>query len=328
MNPERSSAIDAFLARSGWGGAVRRKLAGDASFRRYERVEEAGRVAVLMDAPPDKEDVRPFLRVGAILAEGGFSAPRVLAQDVAEGFLLLEDLGDDLYGRSLEANPDQEARLYHAAVDVLLALHERTRGRSYESVGRYDEALYAREYALFSEWFLPGVGASNAAGEAYLALWRKLMRSLPPLPDVLVLRDYHADNLLWLPGRNGVAQVGLLDFQDAVIGSPAYDLVSILEDARRDVGARTVASSLERYIDGSLVDADAFRAAIALLGAQRNCKIVGIFSRLAERDGKRQYLSYLPRVWGHLETDLAHPLLKPLKDWMDEHVPAQARVAA
>jgi aminoglycoside/choline kinase family phosphotransferase len=324
----RSDIIDDFLARSGWQGARRSPLAGDASFRRYERVTGQGRQAVLMDAPPEKEDLRPFIQVGGYLQERDLSAPEIYAADQTHGLLLLEDLGDDLFTRLLVKSPQHEEALYLAAADVLVDLYEHAAKTDCAGFPHYDDARLLAESGLLGEWFLPAVmGKAQAVEPArqFSVLWKELLLALPRLRPVLALRDYHADNLLWLPERKGLKRVGLLDFQDGVIGSPAYDLVSFLEDARRDVRESTRESVLAHYLRHTRIPEKEFATAYALLGAQRNCKIIGIFVRLAVRDGKRQYLSYLPRVWGHLERDLKHPQLRPLAEWMDAAVSREWR---
>lgn len=323
---ERAAKIAAFLARHGWPGAERRPLAGDASFRRYERVLANGRGAVLMDAPPGKEDVRPFLAVARHLVARGFSAPAILAADEDAGLVLLEDLGDGLFTRVLDQGGAEEA-MYAAAVDVLLELHREP--PSGLDLPPYDNARLHQEADLLVDWFLPamtGVPTPTPLRAAYTAAWNAVLPLARAVPETLVLRDYHADNLVWLPDRPGVRRVGLLDFQDAVIGSVAYDLVSLLEDARRDIAGNAVDAMLARYLAGRPgLDRNAFAAAYAVLGAQRNCKIIGIFTRLWRRDGKPAYLDYLPRVWGHLARDLAHPALAPVKRWLDDAVPPEWR---
>ncbi len=324
----RSEQINAFLASAGWGSASRVPLAGDASFRRYERVHMDGKQAVLMDAPPPQEDVRPFIRAGEALQALALSAPRILHADVEKGFLLLEDLGDDLYSRVLRENPEPELELYREASRVLEQLYHEEHKAELSAFPAYDEALLLRECMLLAEWFLPAVMKQEQAAtlaEEYRQLWMKLLKALPPLKPVLVMRDYHADNLLWMPEREGTRKVGLLDFQDAVAGSPAYDMVSFLEDARRDVSSATVAAIIEQYVNSTGIRKDDFMTSYALLGAQRNCKIIGIFVRLCVRDGKQNYLSFLPRVWGHLQADLKHPQMKELAQWMDKHIKPQWR---
>jgi aminoglycoside/choline kinase family phosphotransferase len=228
----------------------------------------------------------------------------------------------------LRRHPQQEETLYLAATDVLIDLYRWAAKADYSLFLPYDNILLIRESALLAEWFLPTVierALVAEYAEEYTKIWQALLAELPALRAVLTLRDYHADNLIWLPERKGAKRVGLLDFQDAVVGSPAYDMVSFLEDARRDVETSTVIHVLQYYLEHTHLPAEDFMAAYALLGAQRNCKIIGIFTRLAVRDGKHQYLSCLPRVWRHLERDLSHPLLKPLQDWMEKRIPVQAR---
>ncbi len=323
----RQEAAATFLAARGWHDAHRRPLAGDASFRRYWRLAGRQGRAVLMDAPPPWEDVRPFAAIARHLAALGLSPPRLLACDEAAGFLLLEDLGDDIFTRVLAAGRACERALYLAAIDALVEVQ---RAPPPATAAPYDDALFLAELALAPDWFMPLAGlALPAAGRAdFFALWRRLLPLARRAGTSLVLRDYHADNLLWLPQRQGAARVGLLDFQDAVTGPAPYDLVSLLEDARRNVAAATAAAARARYLAAFAGrDADAFATACAVLGAQRNLKIVGIFCRLAVRDGKPAYLALLPRVWGHLARNLEHPALAPLAAWLARWVPTAARGA-
>lgn len=332
----RSLADREFLSRLGWGEARRARLAGDASFRHYDRLWRGTESAVLMDAAPPREDVRPFVAVARWLASHGFAAPGVIGAHIPHGFLLLEDLGDDRYSRVIAADPALERPLYEAAIDVLAALHNLpapaslplAEGGAHE-VQVYDQDLYLRELLLFADWYMPaalGRVLSAAERAEFVALWTEILGTLDEGRPVMVLRDYHADNLMWLPGRgtDAVRRVGLLDFQDAVRGHAAYDLVSLLEDARRDVAPEIAADMIERYLAQAPAGDDpaAFRRAYAILGAQRNMKIIGIFTRLFARDGKAHYLSLLPRVWRHLAHDLAHPALAPLREWVARMLPA------
>ncbi len=327
----RDAAIRSFLEGVGWGSAQRAKLADDASFRCYWRLEREGERAVLMDAPPP-EDVRPFDRVARLLLQLGLSAPHPLAMDAEAGFMLLEDLGDATFTRVL-SNGGDEAALYRLAIDTLLALHSSWSDAPPESAGlpHYDEARLLNEALLLPDWFLPALrdrATDPASRQGYIEAWRAVLPRAGGLPETLVLRDYHVDNLLVLKGRDGVASCGLLDFQDAVLGSPAYDLVSLLEDARRDVAPDLVAEMFERYLAGrpGLARED-LQTAMAVLGAQHHAKIVGIFTRLDRRDGKPQYLGHIRRVWRLLEGGLRHPDLKPVRDWFDREVPASERIA-
>ena len=316
----RAAEMAAFLDRHGLDGAAPAPLAGDASFRRYWRVAAGDGTAVLMDAPPDKEDTGRFVAVASYLRSVGYSAPEVLAMDPARGFLLLEDLGDEKLS-ALAGGTRAGSGHYELAVDLLADLHGRTPP---PDTPPYDGALLAVEASLFVEWYLPAIDAAPApaARAAFDDLWREALAPYAGVRDVLVLLDYHADNLMWLGHRQGLARLGLLDFQDAVAGHPAYDLVSLLEDARLDVDGGLAATMFARYVAATNRDPAAFGAAYATLGAQRNTKIIGIFSRLALRDGKPGYLAMIPRVWRHLERDLAHPALGGLRAWYGRHVPA------
>ncbi len=323
---ERNEAIVAFLERAGWGDAMRRRLAGDASFRRYERIAGRRGRAMLMDAPPPQEDVRPFLTVARHLQALGYSAPAVLAEDPVTGLLLLEDFGDDTFTRLLASGADEHS-LYTLAVDLLVDLHRHPRATAVD-LPPYDEARLLTEAALLTDWYLPAIGmaVSPDEREEYLGLWRAAFGVFAGLTPTLVLRDYHVDNLMRLAGRAGVAACGLLDFQDAVLGPAAYDLVSLLEDARRDISPQVVAAMWARYAASFPAgDREAFTAAYAVLGAQRNAKIVGIFTRLMARDKKPHYLAHIPRVWRLLEGDLAHPALAGLGAWFDRRIPRDRR---
>jgi N-acetylmuramate 1-kinase len=314
-----------FLDANGWAGIAPVSLAGDASFRKYFRLQTDARRAVLMDAPPPHEDVRPFVTVGEHLAALGFSAPRILAKNIHDGFLLLEDLGDATYTRVL-ADPGTERDLYALACDTLIALHKHP-AQARIDIRAYDAETLDREAALLVDWFLPAFGAA-ASRATYLGLWRKVYALGDIAPPVLVLRDYHVDNLVRLDGRAGVAACGLLDFQDARFGSVAYDLASLIDDVRRDVAPEIRRLCIERYLAAfPALDRAAFETALAVLGAQRLAKIAGIFVRLARRDGKPQYLPHLARVWRLLEQALEHPDLAELRAWFDTNVPAHWRTA-
>jgi len=324
---ERAALITAFLKTSGWGDAARRALAGDASFRKYERLAGRHGRAVLMDAPPPHEDVRPFIKVARHLTALGYSPPRILAEDVAAGLLLLEDLGDDTFTRLLAGGAD-EAGLYGLAIDLLIDLHRRAEAARID-LPPYDDDRLLLEASLLTDWYMPAIGrpASAAARAEYLARWRRVFALFHGEQPTLVLRDFHVDNLMRLPDRGGIAACGLLDFQDALLGPPAYDLVSLLEDARRDVAPALVTTMLERYEAAfPTMNRSDFLARYAILGAQRNAKIVGIFTRLMVRDGKPHYLGHIPRVWRLLDSDLQHPALAEMRQWFDEHLPWAARI--
>lgn len=311
-------AAPAFLAAHGWGDADILPLAGDASFRRYFRVADGDRRAVLMDAPPPQEDPRPFLAVADYLHREGFGAPRVLAADLPAGLVLLEDFGDLRMREAVDADPAIEQSVYARAVDLLAELHASPAA----DLAPYSLAEYQREAALLVDWYCPAAGIDpDRAG--FAAAWDRVLATV--LADdarrVTVLRDYHAENIM-LVGDG--PSLGLLDFQDALVGHPAYDLVSLLQDARRDVPEAVETAMLRRYL-ARAGGSPRFDASYAILGAQRNTKIIGIFTRLWQRDGKPHYLGFLPRVWRYLERDLAHPALAPVASWFDANLPAQRR---
>jgi aminoglycoside/choline kinase family phosphotransferase len=320
--PSRDALATAFLSASGWGDAARAPLAGDASNRRYERLNDARLgSAVLMDAPPERgEDVGPFIRIAEHLVSLGLSAPRILARDPEHGFLLIEDLGDDLFARVIPANPSLEIPLYETATDVLLALH---RAPLPPGLAAYDPVVMTDMAALAFDWYVAHAATPDpAARNAFNAAFRPLLADQAGDQSVLIQRDYHAENLLWLPERSGPARVGLLDFQDAMTGHPAYDLVSLMQDARRDVPAAVETAMIARYIAGSNHDPAAFDAAYHLLGAQRNLRIIGVFARLCIRDGKAHYVDFIPRVWGLLQRDLDHPALAPIAPMLRASLPS------
>lgn len=327
----REKTLNKFLAKNGWGEADIVNLAGDASFRHYKRLKMNQKRAVLMDAPPPKEDVRPFVNIAKFLKKHGYSSPKILAEDKENGFLLLEDLGDDRFTRVLNSETllqdiPSEEEMYRLAIDVLADLHKCPLPKN---VPEYTEKLLMTECGLLTEWYIPlitGKDCSKTEAKQYSDIWKEILPNSDLKPHVLVLRDYHADNLMWMPEKRGFKKVGLLDFQDAVIGSRTYDLVSLLEDARRDVSPALARKMISYYLGKfPATNRENFNSSYAILGAQRNCKILGIFARLALRDNKHAYLSFLPRVWKYLEHDLNHPDLKKIKTWLDKNVPAAKR---
>ncbi len=315
----------AFLAASGWGGAEIRPLAGDASFRRYFRVVGEERRAVLMDAPPPHEDPRPFVAVAEWLADAGLSAPRILARDLDQGLLLLDDLGDARLRETLDGAPERETELYEMAVDLLVHLHRRP---PMADLPEHGLERWLDELGLFPDWYCKALGI-EVDRDAYHAAWTAVLEPVARdgLGPVTVLRDFHAENIMLIAGRGGIAHLGLLDFQDAVAGHPAYDLASVLEDARRDVSPAVERAMLDRYCR-TVRSPDAFESAYWSLAAQRNTRILGVFTRLWKRDGKPHYTGFQPRMWGLLERDLAHPALRPVRSWFDANVPVEKRAAA
>lgn len=308
---DRAARAEAFLAGCGWGQAQRRHLAGDASDRRYERLRLGAATAVLMDSPPGgADDVGAFVAMADHLRRLNLSAPALHAADLTHGFLLLEDLGDDLYARLLQADPAREVELYAPAVDVLCHLQAAPAPAPLPDLSAADWAQ-AAELALDPYARLGTGHAPDPA--AFREVLTAAMAAHADGPRVLILRDYHAENLLWLPGRAGLRRVGLLDFQLGQMGQPGYDLVSLLQDARRDVSPATERAMVQRFVAATGADPVRFAAHYAVLGAQRALRILGIFARLALTAGKPGYLPLIPRVWGHLQRNLAHPALADLR---------------
>jgi hypothetical protein len=349
---ERIAAIRAFLDRSGFAGAERRRVQGDASTRSYERLTLEGATYILMNSPrrPDgpavrdgkpysaiahlAEDVTPFMAMADALRARGFSAPAIFASDRDTGLLVIEDLGQELVVAGEPPAPVEPR--YEVAADLLAALHAMplpaalgvAPGVDYR-LPRYDMEAFLIEAELLVDWYLPMIDAkvSPAKRDTYLALWREALHASVEAPATWVLRDLHSPNLLWLPEREGTARIGLLDFQDALMGHAAYDLASLLQDARVDVPEMMEIALLSRYTRARRAadaefDAPGFAQNYATLAAQRASKILGIFARLDQRDGKPQYLRHMPRVWAYLQRSLAHPALAPLNAWYSVNVPS------
>jgi hypothetical protein len=348
----RMAAVRGFLAESGLADAQRCWMPGDASTRSYERLVLADRRLILMNWPrrPDGPSVRDGQPYGAIahlaesvvafvamakgLREHGLLAPEIHHADLEQGLLVIEDLGDE---RVVEGEPPApiEER-YETAVDALLALHDQALPDRLPvaphleyQIPYYDLEALLIEAELILDWYLPRLGApvTHEAREAFRALWGEALIPALDAPPTWVLRDFHSPNLMWLPGRKGLARLGILDFQDAVLGPPAYDLASLLQDARVDVPEATELALLSRYLRRRRAvdrgfDGAQFIGIYVTLAAQRASKILGIFARLDARDGKPQYLRHMPRIWGYLRRSLAHPALAPLNDWYGAHIPA------
>ncbi len=326
---DREARLQRFLSDSGWGDAERRPLPRDASFRSYERLVRGAERAVLMNAPPDKgENVRPFVAVAAQLHRYGYSAPRLLAADREAGFLLLEDLGDTTYTRALAAGAD-ETTLYARATDLLIDLHRRAGAVGYD-VPPYDDAKLVAEAALPLDWYFPlvlGRELGDAERTGYVEAWRAALPVLRGAAETLVLRDFHVDNLMVLDGRPSIAACGLLDFQDAVAGPATYDLVSLLQDSRRDLADGLEDALLDRYRAAIRpADPPAFDRSYYALGAQRGLKVFGIFGRQSALYDNPRYLHHIPRIWRHVERDLILAGLDGVRSWLDAQVPAGARV--
>jgi tRNA threonylcarbamoyl adenosine modification protein YjeE len=355
---ERLKALRQFLTEAAFGEARRRRMAGDASIRSYARLIRDDGPFILMNSPrrPDgpaiydgksysaavhlAEDVKPFVAIAGGLRARGLSAPLIHHADLEGGFLITEDFGSIGF---IEGDPPQPIpERYEAAVDMLVALHREPMPEilplaphvSYR-IAAFDTDALLVEIGLMLEWYLPDRGAppSDDLHTEFVAMWRDLLRKPASDPktcaNTWVLRDFHSPNLIWLGERNGIERVGIIDFQDAVLGPAAYDLVSLLQDARIDVPEVLELTLFSRYIkarreaDASFDPAE-FAALYAIMSAQRNTRLLGTFARLNRRDGKPQYLRHQPRIWTYLDRSLAHPALAPVRAWYEAHVPAPA----
>ncbi len=309
---DRETLRKEFIGRCGWGDAQVLPLVPDASFRCYYRLTRARESVMLMDAPPEQENARAFLKVTELLARAGIRVPAIHASDPLHGFILMEDLGDETFTALLQSGAS-ERDLYDQAVSVLLKLHG-NREVVHTDLGEYNFEALLREARLFVEWYLPATRGGRLSRECesgYDEAWQLIYQGLPDLPPTLVVRDYHVDNLMLVNG-----QCVLLDYQDALVGSPAYDVVSLLEDARRDIDAKMAHDVLERYLGGRPgLDRRDFMHHYAAWGAQRHCKVAGIFTRLWLRDNKPAYLRHLSRVLGLLQKNVEKPPLEPLRQW-------------
>ncbi len=318
----RETAVAAFLSRAGWAGAIRTPLTGDASARRYERLRCDPRGALLMDAPPESgEEVRRFLAIADLLSECGLSVPRILAEEAEAGLLVIEDFGDDVFTRLVTEEPTREPDLYAAAAGALAHLHP-TPPPLHLPPGR---RRMPEQAALVLDWYAP---EARAARDDLLAIVGDAIDRLPPVPDTIVHRDFHAENLIWLARRDGVRRVGLLDFQDAMAGPMDYDLASLVGDPRRRVSDGARDAAIAAYADASGRDATDVETGMVICSAQRNLRILGIFTRLCLRDGKTRYPGFLPRTWEILTRDLGHPALADLGAFVERHLrpPTPARL--
>lgn len=334
-----NDSIKHFLTAAGWADAIRNALPGDASSRRYERLQNGDARAMLLIQPEPAarsdyalaaklagNDPLAVVAIGEQLTRRGFSAPKTLAADLDAGLILLEDFGDDLLARVLERDPAREAELYGRAVDTLAAISRSTfpQGMDWHNrtwrAGTYDRDVLLTETHLLLDWYAPDRGwdVDFASRARWDAAWTDAFAVLDAHAPGLVLRDYHAENLFVLDDRDFEAATGLIDYQDAVFGHPAYDLASLLEDARRDVSPDIVPQMIERFCHRArIANTPDFRAAYAVIGAQRSAKILGIFVRLAQRDGKPRYRDLLPRVQAHFERSLQNDALAPVRAWWE-----------
>lgn len=306
-----------FLWFAGWKDAIVRPLTGDASPRRYFRVSSGTRSAIFMDASLNTESLAPFIQIDEHLRKLGFHAPKILARDPALGWLLLEDFGDQTFSNLLEAGADPR-ELYTLGTDVLVALHQKTEAIP-AGLRAYDPARMLQDIELFLEWRTPGI--STKAADEFRKVWSEALPAAHCVPSSLLLRDYHVANLMLLSNETGLQRAGLLDFQDAYAGPVTYDLISLLEDARRELPPGLREDMLQRYVEKfPALDRDAFATSLAVVAAQRHTRVLAIFERLSRRDAKHDYRRlHSPRVERRLQTALEHPMLAGVKNWMNRH---------
>jgi len=323
---EQDQRVGPLLSRHGWGEARRHALAGDASARRYERLTAPdGGTIIFARSPSPYTDIVPFIKVGGVLERLGFSVPAILAAEAEQGLMLVEDFGDDTFSRRLDAGDDAQG-LYGLAVDTLIELHRRFRPVDGAGLALpyFDAAMFIDQVMLFADTWLPlafGRPASPGERAALEAAWWQVVPGACRVPSSLLLRDYHVDNLMLLPSRHGIRACGLLDFQNAGLGPVTYDLVSLIEDARRDVPTTLGNAMTERYLAAFPdLDRDTFLSSADVLAAIRHTRIIGIFARLAVQENRCSYLRYLPRVWHWLEGRLARPALAPVAAWFKSNL--------
>ncbi|MEB3701369.1 Phosphotransferase enzyme family protein [Candidatus Bealeia paramacronuclearis] len=321
------SNLNTFLKLNGCSTALS-FVAGDASPRTYYRVSSEAESRILMISEDEKSKNDSFLKIAKILKAEGFRAPQIYAEDFQNGFYLLEDLGDLTFNRALQEGIS-EKDLYQLGIKGLIEIHNKFQDNSHE-IPSYNFDKFYEEASLLIDWYAPEVLKKPVPEEArnsYKSLWKNLYDAQPHLPQTLVLRDYMVDNLMWIPEEIDIQKLGILDFQDALWGPITYDLVSLLEEVRRDVDPHIVQKMLEIYLTAyPYFNVDDFYHSYYLWGAQRNSKIIGIFMRLAKRDGKTRYIDFIPRVWRLLENDLNHPALTTMKNWFEENLPTHLRV--
>lgn len=350
----RLAALRAFLEKSGAMQATRKRMAGDASTRSYARLVHDGNSTILMNSPARSDphliyggksylaavhladDIVPFVAIGTALHERGLSVPGIYQTDLDEGFLICEDLGHEGVATGTPPAPVEER--YGAAADALVMLHRNplprlvpVEGRPPYAIPAFDIEAMLIEVSLLLDWYLPdrGVELPEAARSEFFVIWRELLERALAVPSTWVIRDYHSPNLIWLSERQGLARVGVIDFQDAVLGPPAYDVVSLAQDARVDVPETLEIALVSRYVrgrrhDDPSFDPAAFAESYAMMSAQRNTRLLGVFSRLNRRDGKPDYLRHQPRIWTYLHRALAHPSLADIRGWLARHVPPPA----
>lgn len=314
----RPEKIERFLRHHGWDDAKTEKITSDASNRKYTRLFKKQNTSILMDSDPTtNESIENFIYFTNQLRKQKFSAPKIYGQDICNGLLLLEDLGSDSFANILKSKPHLENHIYQEAINQLIEIRK---NKIPHLTRKYDLKILLQEAVLFSEWYLSPLRASYESSHLLKILRVSLQETLKQ-DTTLVLRDYHAENLMWLPDRRNNRRVGLLDYQDALAGNPAYDIASLLKDARREVPKKLQEELIKYFLKKTNLDHAVFSRDYSILSAQRNLKIIGIFSRLSIRDNKSGYLDLIPRVWKNLQDDLKHPSLNELSEFIKSNSP-------
>jgi len=328
INEKRRQVREDFLADLGWNHVTLEPMQADASFRRYYRMKGTDTPMLLMQDPPDRPPippyvmVEPFIEIAEHLHDIGLRTPVIHHRKVEDGLLVIEDFGDDTYTRLFNKGMDPEP-LYELAVDALAHLHQHP-DRNNVKVPQYDDKMLVDEAMLLLDWYYPALSGKKPTDEmkeSFGKVWKDLFAKFPQGQQTLVLRDYHVDNLMLTKDGAGIGRCGLLDFQDAVIGQFSYDLMSLLEDARRDVPKDLKQKLYDRYMDqmGEGLDKEGFDYSFKVLAAQRHAKVLGIFIRLSVRDGKERYLQFIPHVHNLFTQALESPHLAPLRQWFEDN---------
>ncbi len=327
---EREKKKEDFLKKYNYDKFDKKLIAGDASFRKYQRILlDDNKTLVLMDAPPKFEKINPFISIAEYLLSLGFSAPKIFHYDIINGFMILEDLGNDTYTKLLEKNYNEE-KLYSLATSVLIEVHKSVAKRNIpEFIPPFNYKRIINEVSLLHEWYFPLVKRKPiySSVQEYINVWNNLIKASISFKSSLIFFDYHIDNLLLLSDRPGYKACGLLDFQDATFGPVTYDLMSLLEDARRNVNPEIVNKMKFKYLDSfPEIKKDDFETSWAIMSAQRHLRVLGTFARLKIRDNKNEYVRHIPRLWGYLDVSLKHPILKELKTWLDKNLKPEIRI--
>lgn len=323
----RQKNLSYFIKNNEWSSALMENIEADASNRKYTRLKKNNKSVILMDAPPEYENISSFIEVANILKKLGLSSPEIIAYDTYNGFGLIEDFGENTFNQLIDKGLNQET-LYKNAIDVVIFLLNNSNNIKNTKLGHFNDEQIYKELEIFLNWAFPSIMGyipKEHVREEFLRSWKKIIPYFNYSLNSIILFDFHADNLMWLPERKGIKRVGLLDFQDAVYGPSIYDLVSLLEDSRRIISQGLKERMIDYYINKTRINREKFELSYSAIAAQRNLRIIGVFCRLLVRDSKQNYLKFLPTVWSFLESNLNHPKLIDLKKWFEDNIPLSKR---